>query len=230
MKPRAPESDGVLKAYTARQSVGVAATLRLLESSFGSAPVFGSHDAAEDNGTKVFLASLGDVTGLHNAKDANDPDLPEGLMSGKPVNTNDQLLERLLGKKDAREHKKKQAKAKSEKGAAESAAPVAKPVVKRKAEVVAHESEDEEEGRGSSFRTKKLARSAVKTNVTEAEAEVKPTSTGVMGAEEDAQAPSKQAKEDAKARKARPASYLDELLAKKGRKKGTARGKVSENG
>ncbi|KAK6434771.1 hypothetical protein LTR95_009043 [Oleoguttula sp. CCFEE 5521] len=223
MKPKIPESAAVAEAFTARQSVGVAAKLRLLESSFGGAPVLASYDAAEDNETKIFLASLGDVTGLHNAKDVNDPDLPEGLMSGKPVNTDDQLLERLLGKRDAGEHKKRQAKAKGEKGAGEAVAPAAKPVVKRKAEVVAEESEDEEEGRGSSFRAKKLARPAVKTDLKRAEAEVESTSTAVMAAEEETAAPSK---EIAKPRKARPASYLDELLAKKGKKKG----KVSDNG
>nr|OQO27458.1 hypothetical protein B0A51_06542 [Rachicladosporium sp. CCFEE 5018] len=226
MKARAPETDGVLEAFTARQAVGSAAQQRLLESKFGDAPALASYDAAEDNETKIFLASLGDVTGLHSAKDVHDPDLPEGLMSGKPVNTDDQLLERLLGKRDAGEHKKRQAKAKSEKGAAESAAPVANPVVKRKAEVVAEESEDEEQGRGSSFRMKKLARSVVKPDVTEIEAEVELPSAVVMGAEEATPAPGKQVREIAKPRKAQPASYLDELLAKKGKKKG----KVSDNG
>ncbi|KAK3114909.1 hypothetical protein LTR53_006283 [Teratosphaeriaceae sp. CCFEE 6253] len=201
----------------ARQSVALARSQRLLQSWLPPKAEESSTTAAVDDDHD--FEGMTELAGVGSKRKAADEGVLDGLKRRK-VGAKDKLLEQLLGKKAA------QARVKARESAAGSRAGLKpavgkKPVIKEKNV----ESEDEEEGRAASFKSRKAK--VVLAPITTSEPE--PKGEGVEGVaggfaedvsrlvEAEHQPPRNASPPRAKKQKA--GSYLDELLAQKAAKK-----------
>ncbi|KAK5697855.1 hypothetical protein LTR97_006813 [Elasticomyces elasticus] len=159
------------------------------------------------------LDTIGELGGIGSKRKAEDDDIFDGLKR-KKLSSEDKLLEQLIGKKAAQARKKSQEASRTT--SRFGVRPQAKPFVVRKQDV---ESEDEEEGRAASFKSRKAKQRAVST-VSEVEVE-----SGKLvqenGEDENAEDISERAKEVSPppAKKRKGGSYLDELLGQKAAEK-----------
>ncbi|KAK5680170.1 hypothetical protein LTS10_007097 [Elasticomyces elasticus] len=159
------------------------------------------------------LNTIGELGGIGSKRKAEDDDIFDGLKR-KKLPSEDKLLEQLIGKKAAQARKKSQeaSRATSRFGVR----PQAKPAVVRKQDI---ESEDEEEGRAASFKSRKPKQRVVST-VPEVGLD---TGELVQGDGEDGNAEEifEHIKElsPLPVKKRKGGSYLDELLGQKAAKK-----------
>ncbi|KAK4893523.1 hypothetical protein LTR27_008206 [Elasticomyces elasticus] len=159
------------------------------------------------------LDTIGELGGIGSKRKAEDDDIFDGLKR-KKLSSEDKLLEQLIGKKAAQARKKSQEASRTT--SRFGVRPQAKPAVVHKRDV---ESEDEEEGRAASFRSRKPKQRVVST-VSEVELEtgepMKEIGDGDI-AEEISEPAKEISPQPAKKRKG--GSYLDELLGQKAAKK-----------
>jgi len=164
-----------------------------------------------------------DEGGLFSSRDRVDSGLPEGLFSGTKPRSNDKLLEQLLGKKAANAHRKTQKQQGIDTNGAGHAA--AKPLTKPAKRKVDDDDSGDEGGRAAAIKSKKP-----KTSKAPSQPEAVPvqvTEDAVLIVNDDpedvtvteAAPPTPVSPPPRRAAKAKPASFLDELLSKKSKKK-----------
>lgn len=159
-----------------------------------------------------------DTGGIGAKNQWADDELPEGALRPKTLGVNDKLLEQMLGKKGAAQHKKARLLASRDASALQQSTPMpSREVVgKRKVEV----DSDDEDGRAAAFKGRnfKKAKAEVKTEDVKAESTVNAERDSELDEVKSASAPTV-VKREKPAAKAKPMSYLDELLSKKANKK-----------
>ncbi|KAK5125652.1 hypothetical protein LTR85_011926 [Meristemomyces frigidus] len=215
------EADVILN----RTNVALARSQRLIQSWLPAktAAEESSTEQAHEEDEDDFIG-LDELGGLGSKRKADDEGLPDGAFRRKKLASNEKLLEQLLGKKAAQA--RKQALEGSSRASAGMglAAPKVMPArLERKVE-----SEDEEEGRAASFKSRKpRARAAhaapvvVQTQVEEGpdaeeadNAQAAPPATHI-----DRSAATDDAEPEERPSKRKAGSYLDEVLGQKANKK-----------
>ena len=200
-----------------RQAVALARSRRLVQSWLPPKPTTDDAElpdqqpAAEEEDDD--WEGMTELQGVGSKRKAEDEGVLDGLKR-KKLSSDNKLLELLLGKKAA------QAKKKTLETSRYGGRAVATPLEKRATAVRQHVSEDEEEGRASSFKSRK---SKAKPAVVELEPEVDrpedpvPDEDG-MGAKQQVQALSARVEAHPPAKKRKGGSYLDEILNQKAAK------------
>ncbi|KAK6411261.1 hypothetical protein LTR81_014653 [Elasticomyces elasticus] len=155
------------------------------------------------------LDTIGELGGIGSKREAEDDDIFDGLKRRK-LSSEDKLLEQLIGKKAA------QARKKSQEANRTMSRFGTKPAVVRKQDI---ESEDEEEGRAASFKSRKPKQRVVST-VSEVGLDTGELVQG-DGEDENAEEIIEHVKElsPPPVKKRKGGSYLDELLGQKAAKK-----------
>ena len=135
-----------------RTNVALARSQRLIQSWLPTKPASEEEavDQAQDEDEDEDFVGISETAGVGSKRKAEDEGLPDGAFRRKKLASNDKLLEQLLGKKAAQARKKTQ-------GANGNAVGDSHVAVKQKPAAVrqAVESDDEEEGRAASFRSRK---------------------------------------------------------------------------
>lgn len=180
---------------------------------------------------------LNEISGI-GSNSANASDFPDKGALHTKLTSNDRLREQIMGKKAAQAHKKsKEMTVGRSMSAAKPQAPkLAVGAETARAKTVVEDTDDEGEGRAASFKSKRS--NARKAPVEAASQDENEAGAGAQDGEEDGMNfavtensvpinTDKAADENSKPTKRKAASYLDELLAEKSRKKSRKKKKAT---